>query len=119
MYELLEEFSYITGPLISLGVTLSAIGGAALWLKKVVNSGMVSKVDFDLAMDNPKDGTGVKQLIKKSKVDAECYTDEKIAAHKEQTTKDDEADKKWLNLLQNKVEQNGKDIYELKGRLSR
>jgi hypothetical protein len=112
-----NDFNNLLGPIISLGITLSILGGFGLWLKKLVNNGMVSNEEFSLTIDNPEKGTGLKQLIEKAEQKAELYADKKIADHKAQTTKDDEADRKWLNELQNKVEANGKHVYKIAGKI--
>ena len=89
---------------VQIGVIVGLVGGLAAWLKRSVNMGMVTKEEHEAA-------------IIKIKIQYEKYVAEKISAHKEQTTKDDDADKKWLNTLQNKVEQNGKSIYKIAGKV--
>ena len=91
---------------VQISVIVGLIGALAAWLKRSLTRGMVTQEDHDAA-------------IEAVKIHAEENTAERIAIHKEQTTKDDEADKKWLNTLQSKVEQNGKDIAEIRGKVSK
>lgn len=100
-----QDIDRITDFAIQLSVIVGLIGGIAAWLKRSINQGMVTQEQLEKA-------------IEAVKVHAEENTAEKIAIHKEQTEKADAADKTWLNTLQGKVEQNGKDIAEIRGKVS-
>lgn len=113
--DLLKEFNHLLGPLASLVVTLTVIGGFVLWIKKA--TGLVTRSELDLILDNEKDGTGVKQLIKKSQKEGKEYTDKVIAAHKETTEKADAADKKWLGEIQNKFEKLSNNVFKIAGKV--
>lgn len=76
---------------VQISVIIGLIGALAAWLKRSINRDMVSQVVHDAA-------------IAKVKEEYEEYADKAIAAHKELTEKNDEADKIWLNKLQDKVE---------------
>jgi len=82
---------------VQMGVIVTLIGGLAAWLKRSVNRGMVTSEDFEKAIHDAKKS-------------AREYTDKEIMDYKSYADDKDDADKKWLNDLQGKVEQNGKDV---------
>ena len=89
---------------VQMGAIVTLIGVLAAWLKRSVNRGMVTSEDFEKAIHSAKKA-------------AREYTDKELAEHKAYTDEKDSADKKWLGELQNKVEQNGKDTAELRGKI--
>lgn len=97
---LLSDFDRLVEFGIQMSVIVGLIAGLAAWLKRSINQGMVTEEKLEESLEKAK-----------------TYTDEKIAAHKEQTQKDDAQDKKWLNTLQDKVEANGKNIYKVAGKV--
>lgn len=115
--EFLKEFNHILGPIISLATTLTILGGFGLWLKKIVNSGMVSKEDFTLALDNPDNDNGIKQLIHKAKVSSKEYTDGEIKEVKADYLERDKKATKWLNEMQQETTENGKLVSKIAGKV--
>ena len=93
MMELIDEFNHLLGPLISLGVTIGVLVPGFRWIKKQLTDGYVSLED----MENHDSG------LKK-------HIESEIEALKEYMAERDDMDKKWLNTLQEKVENNGKEV---------
>ena len=90
---------------VQMGAIVTLIGVLAAWLKRSVNRGMVTSQDFEEAIHNAKKS-------------AREYTDKELSELKSYTNEKDSADKKWLNTIQAKVEQNMKDVAELRGKIS-
>ena len=90
---------------VQMGAIVTLIGVLAAWLKRSVNRGMVTSEDFEKAIHNAKKA-------------AREYTDKELSELKSYTNEKDSADKKWLNTIQAKVEQNMKDVAELRGKIS-
>lgn len=88
-----------------MGAIVTLIGILAAWLKRSVNRGMVTAEDFEKAIHDAK--KSAREYTNKEIVDYKSYADEK-----------DAADKKWLGTIQDKVEQNMKEVAELRGKVS-
>jgi len=105
-----------------VGVYLAAFAALRKWLVK----GCVKHEELDLILDDEINGTGILQKINKALAESKKYTDdereefqaivedkinesrehaaEQLMNHKERSDEKDEADKKWLNTLQEKIE---------------
>ncbi len=90
---------------VQMGAIVTLIGILAAWLKRSVNRGMVTAEDFEKAIHDAKKS-------------AREYTDKEIVDYKSYADEKDAADKKWLGTIQDKVEQNMKEVAELRGKVS-
>ncbi len=114
----LSEIDNLTTLLIQGGTMVTAVLGLALWVKRQINKGMVTKEEFDTKMDNAdaaKGPPGIAQQIAKSIDETKAYTDTKLeeysesdskafTVYKETQSEKEEKDTKWLNGLQLKFE---------------
>ena len=102
--EFFEEFNHLLGPFVAFCGGVTVIGAAVAFLRKHLLNGVPTIKDLETGLESVKSSN-------------QNYTDVQLEEQKEIFQEKDDADKKWLNTLQDKVEANQKDIAEIKGEL--
>ncbi len=116
--DLIQEFLHIIVPIGAAFTAISVVGGSILAVRKLALKGYAREEYVDSKLDNPDKGKpGIKQQMELKAKEGRQYTDQEVENLKKYSNEKDEADKKWLNTLQNKVEENGKAVATVTGKV--
>jgi len=99
-----EEFNHLIYPFVTFCGAVTVVGAAGALFKKHLLNGTASTKDLE---------SGLESVKSSNQNFVGCELDEMRNYFQDK----DDADKKWLNTLQNKIEESQKDIAEIKGEL--